>query len=483
MTAFSEFVRCLKQNILLTILTILLIVCCILFLCYVLHYYDVDSGTVQIRENEMFMENTLFRFGKADNSLFSVEVDGQKYGRDPFLSGKTKEELYEYAFVLDDMMNDIRQAGFLDFYFGNTNIAIPYADVNYEPDVLRGYAEQGERAIDMWPQRYKDVGFIVVEAAKVDINFINNSNLILSEGRLISEEDLSAWKEGDPVPVIMGHKFSEYYEIGDIIETYKSIYEPDSVIRGDGSPLVVVGFLEKDTLVFNSFVSSGTNMLENLDYTVLLPLLDLGVRDFEADKVLEIAIVGADTNDRIFYNTAFYFDRDKLEYGREKLTEILNDHGFGGYYIVQNSDYNVELTESITRERVTGLSVMTALVSIFTFFAIVITQLNKYNQNKKVYAIYILTGYTIKDIVFMSIVDMSLLFGMSLVLSHIPLFVLLIPDRFGGTRLYGIINSVYDPSLYVFLLILGLVLVTICAALCYFTVRKTDIVSLVKGGE
>ena len=483
MMYFSELLRNIKQNAVLTVLTVLLLVCFILFFSYVLYYYDSDEGTVRIRENEMFMEHTIFRFGHSDPDLFTVEVDGQKHSYEPLVEGKTTEEIYEYGIILDQMITEIRANGFLDYYFGNTSAVIPFSCVNNEIDVLRGYAELGEDALVRWSQKYKDEGYIIVDAAKVDLGFIKNSNLILSEGRLLYESDYTGYQKGDPVPVILGHKFADYFGIGDIINTYKSDHGSAPAYRGDSAPYVVVGILEKDTIVFNSFVSSGTNMLENLDYTVLIPELSRDISYYDPDDIEGIAGAAYNTHFRFWNNTAFYYERSKLEYGREVMAEIINKYGFGEYYMVQNSDYNVELTEAITRKRVTGLSVMTIIVSVFTLSAIVITQLNKYNRNMKAYAIYILTGRTVKDIVLMAVLDMSLLFAASFCLSHIPLIIFLFPERYSGTRLFSIIRSVYNPDLYACLLILGTILVAACAALCYFTVRKIDVSSVIKEGE
>ncbi len=472
-----------KRNVSTTVLTVLLIVCCILFFCYILYYYNVDDGSVTIKENEMYLDHTIFRFGTADYSLFEIESGGRTQGYDPFITNKTDDELYEYGLKLEQMIEEIRENGYLDYCFSNTSEKIPFSDVNNEPYVLRGYAEQGERALEMWPSFYKDAGFVIVEAAEVDINFIRNSNLILSEGRLLTEEDYVNYKTGDPVPVILGHKYGDYYSVGDLIYTYDSVYEKGRGGLGGGVPLKVIGILEKDTIVFNSFVSAGTYMLENLDYTIVKPILTPTIANVPQDNVSAVASATIMQHNRFFYSTAFYYDRSKLEYGRDKLTEILDKYGFTGYYTVQNSDYSVELSESIMKERVTGLSVMSALVGVFTFFAIVITQLNKYNRSKKAYAIYMLTGRTVKDIVLMAVFDITLHFATALCLSHIPLIILLFPDSYGGTRLFNIIKSVYNPGLYVYLLILGIALAIVCAALCYFTVRKTDIVSIIKDGE
>lgn len=472
-----------KRNVSTTVLTVLLIVCCILFFCYILYYYNVDDGSVTIKENEMYLDHTIFRFGKADYSLFEIESGGSTQGYDPFITNKTDDELYEYGLKLEQMIEEIRENGYLDYCFTNTSEKIPFSDVNNEPYVLRGYAEQGERALEMWPSFYKDAGFVIVEAVEVDINFINNSNLILSAGRLLKEEDYINYKRGDPVPVILGYKYGNYYKVGDLIYTYDSVYEKDRGGLGEGVPLKVIGILEKDTIVFNSFVSAGTNMLENLDYTIVKPILTPTIANVPQDSVSAVAAATIMQHSRFFNNTAFYFSRSRLEYGRDKLTEILDKYGFTGYYTVQNSDYSVELSESIMKERVTGLSVMSALVGVFTFFAIVITQLNKYNRNRKAYAIYMITGRTVKDIVLMAVFDITLHFAVALCLSHIPLIILLFPESYGGTRLFNIIKAVYNPELYVYMLVLGAALAIVCAVLCYFTVRKTDIVSLIKDGE
>ncbi len=482
-TAFDEFLRCMKRNVSTTVLTVLLIVCCILFFCYILYYYNVDDGSVVIKENEMYLDHTIFRFGKADYSLFEIESGGRTQGYDPFITNKTDDELYEYGLKLEQMVEEIRENGYLDYCFTNTSEKIPFSDVNNEPYVLRGYAEQGERALEMWSPFYKDAGYIIVEAAEVDINFIKNSNLVLSSGRLLTEEDYINYKHGEPVPVLLGHKYADYYNVGDLIYPYSYANNEISTGRGAGCPLKVVGILEKDTIVFNAFVSAGTNMLENLDYTIVKPLLTRTIAEVPRDNVSAVASATMMQHNRFFYNTAFYYERSKLEYGRDKLTEILDKYGFTGYYTVQNSDYSVELSESIMKERVTGLSVMSALVGVFTFFAIVITQLNKYNRNRKAYAIYMLTGRTVKDIVLMAVFDITLHFAAALCLSHIPLIILLFPESYGGTRLFGIIKSVYNPELYIYMVVLGAALALVCAVLCYFTVRKTDIVSQIKDGE
>ena len=486
-TAFDEFLRCMKRNVSTTVLTVLLIVCCILFFCYILYYYNVDDGSVVIKENEMYLDHTIFRFGKADYSLFQSK-ENPHIAVNPFVDNKTDEELYDHALLLDRMIKEIRENGFLDYFFSSTSVQIPFSDVNNNIEMLKGYAEQGDRA--RWSPKYKDAGYIVVQAADVDMGFIEHSNLILSSGRLLTKEDFDEfyanYSEGAPLPVLLGNKYADYYKVGDIIHTYKSVYEHDQKFeKFQNPPLKVIGILEKDTIVFNSFVSAGTNMLENLDYTIIMPerYWSRTVSDYDINNVAAIAAVASIMHEKLFINTAFYFDRSKLEYGRDKLTEILDKYGFTGYYTVQNSDYSVELSESIMKERVTGLSVISALVGVFTFFAIVITQLNKYNRNRKSYAIYMLTGRTVKDIVLMAVFDITLHFAAALCLSHIPLIILLFPESYGGTRLFNIIKAVYNPELYVYMLVLGAALALVCAVLCYFTVRKTDIVSLIKDGE
>ena len=56
----------------------------------------------------MFMENTVFRFGQVDYDLFYAKKDGINVLIDPFITGKTDEELSELAYNLYDMMNEIR---------------------------------------------------------------------------------------------------------------------------------------------------------------------------------------------------------------------------------------------------------------------------------------------------------------------------------------------------------------------------------------
>ncbi len=482
-TAFDEFLRCMKRNVSTTVLTVLLIVCCILFFCYILYYYNVDDGSVVIKENEMYLDHTIFRFGKADYSLFEIESGGRTQGYDPFITNKTDDELYEYGLKLEQMVEEIRENGYLDYCFTNTSEKIPFSDVNNEPYVLRGYAEQGERALEMWSPFYKDAGYIIVEAAEVDINFIKNSNLVLSSGRLLTEEDYINYKHGEPVPVLLGHKYADYYNVGDLIYPYSYANNEISTGRGASCPLKVIGILEKDTIVFNAFVSSGTNMLENLDYTIVKPLLTRTIAEVPKDNTAAVAAATVMQHTRFFSTTAFYFERSMLEYGEKKLTEILDKYGYTGYYTVQNSDYNVELSESIMRERLTGLSVMTILVGFFTLFAVFVTQLHKYNRNLKTYAIYFLTGKTVKDIVSMAAIDMALLFLISFCISHIPLLILFFPDQYGGTRIYGIIKSVFSPQLYIYILILGMVFVLLSSLICFFTVRKADFPTIIKGGE
>jgi len=483
---FDEVLRVFRKNRLLSLLTVLLVVLCICFFSYVADSFDIETGTLTVRENERFMEYTVFRFDETDHSLFIIpdsRYPGGGYGYDPFINeDMTAEEVYGYCVTMESMKKEIAENCFDGYAVTSTHVAIPFSDIDEDETLVRGVSVYGSRAMVHIPEYYTEAGYVPVECYKVDVGFLKNNNIIMAKGRLFDESDYE-WTQSEPLPVVLGYNFADYYDIGDIITTYDCMkYGGTEDYDGTYAPLKVVGILEKDTVVYTPFVGSAETILANIDSYVIVPEIIPDFHDCDPNDRSSLYKIGLLTNNQLFKSSGFFYERENVSQGTEKLYEILEKYGFSGFYRVSNSDYNINLSVAITTERQYSFTVMAILVAFFTVCSVIATELNKLETCRKAYAVYSLTGMTKDGMSLFAMFDMLVTFIIAFILSHFPLVVLLFPDLFSGTRIASVVRSVFgNGTFYLTSICLCVLLVALSGLLCRISFAKAETVSLIKG--
>ncbi len=289
-------------------------------------------------------------------------------------------------------------------------------------------------------------------------NFHKLETYRVIKGRDFTDEDM-VFVEGKPRPVLLGYKYLDVYEVGDILDRYcEGDYNEAYVVP----QVEVIGFLAEDTTVIDE---SGTHIYD-LDDCIIYPKYYIPIEEWEnyGDKVIENAY-NADAI-RLFINTKFFIDSQHEAEGVEELQEALNNFPvLSKYHKIRNSKQAVEKLQART-EALTEFSFgITAVLTVFAITTVIFFVINRIENNLKDYTIHSMIGASSNNIMGFVISEMFITLTPSIILG-------LIASKVLSTIIY---LPYYLLNLTVIFVLTTLLIVILSAITASIILKKADI--------
>ena len=308
-------------------------------------------------------------------------------------------------------------------------------------------------------------GFLSVNSIYVSPNFHKVEYYRIIEGRDFTDDDM-VYVEGQPRAVLLGYKFKEVFDIGDIIELKsKANYYLGEI--NEVPSLKVIGFLEEDSTVLGH---EGYPIFD-LDTYIVVPIIRISAEDYvNAPESLKNITSNADFMSTML-KTKFLIPEGLEAEVLPQLQEALNEYsGFAKFYNIVDKKAYVERLQERT-ETVTNFSAsITVVLSVFAFITIITTIANRISRNIKDYAIHITVGATKNSVVLYIIMEM--------------LFVLLFGFVFGLIILKPLMNYQGMPAVttasWITFGITFLFVLVMSAIVSKIMIQKHDICTLIK---
>jgi len=218
----------------------------------------------------------------------------------------------------------------------------------------------------------------------VDKDFVELFGLAAENGVMFSDKDYDV-AFSDEIPIVMGNRFSKYFNVGDTFEGVHLFYEIRPITYK------VIGFLPERT----AFTSNGR--LISLDNTVLYPIKNYTYAEYlsrfpNADMNLAFPVFQNITDTKFIVKDA---DLDKVIKEAEQITA---KYGLSDYFKLTYSKYSPKQLADNYKQMFMIRIWCFFITAIFSFMTIVISMLYKISGHMKNYAIHILTGSTVSEI-------------------------------------------------------------------------------------
>lgn len=254
-----------------------------------------------------------------------------------------------------------------------------------------------------------------------DLYRLCSSILIIKEGKWFEKEDFNRYeqqKKGYIAPVILGAKFAEKYKlsVGDIFvadmfydEEYRNFIDESAYADGTTYTWKVIGIFEPDS----SFIyRGGINPVNN---RVMLP-------EYETPTLDEVLLENnGEINDNVlryitsalytaFRTTDYYINIDDLPEALQYINnEIANDGFLSQYYIAEGSNSLVTMVAQNQKKASDFYAAVAIIIYVISSFGIIMSVINKIQNNKHNYAIHSLNGASVFDLIMCSVTEIVLL--------------------------------------------------------------------------
>jgi len=281
--------------------------------------------------------------------------------------------------------------------------------------------------------------------------------------RDFTDEDM-VFVEGATRPVLLGYKYLDVYEVGDILDLYCGNEYQSSYVT---PKLEVIGFLAEDT----TFIDENGTHIYDVDNCIVYPYYVIPMSEWEnySDAVLLHALNRS--YNHLFTYTKYLIDSEYETEGVAELQKALD--GFGGlskYFRVINRKQAIEKIHARTETFTHFATMITAVLMTFAFLTVIFSVINRIENNLKDYAIHVSLGASLNSIVGFAISEMAIILACSVAL--------------GMIFSKWLMAKLYMP--YYFLEFLGIFVVTsllimvLSAITAKIALKKSNIGSLIK---
>ncbi len=218
--------------------------------------------------------------------------------------------------------------------------------------------------------------------------------------------------------MILGAKFAEKYKlsVGDIFvadmfydEEYRNFIDESAYADGTTYTWKVIGIFEPDS----SFIyRGGINPVNN---RVMLP-------EYETPTLDEVLLENnGEINDNVlryitsalytaFRTTDYYINIDDLPEALQYINnEIANDGFLSQYYIAEGSNSLVTMVAQNQKKASDFYAAVAIIIYVISSFGIIMSVINKIQNNKHNYAIHSLNGASVFDLIMCSVTEIVLL--------------------------------------------------------------------------
>ena len=431
--SLAEGVKNIDKNKFMTYLTVFIFSMLFLLQGYTYSHFITEAELKDSMEALASSEYKVYRFSSRFPSVMVLRTEG--FDQDRY--GHIAEAFSEFCSALDEIEN-------LSYNIvKDTDLQI--VDFKGDFGVL------------------KEDGSMAVGAYKCSPGFFQTESYRVIKGRNLTDEDI-VYVEGEPRPVLLGYKFKDLYDVGDIIKVIPNSNPRNNTYYFDS--LEVIGILAEDT----TYVAYDGWTIFDMDNSVVFPALWIGydeVSNYEKEVVKNAVNL-----------EALYFNHIKLMVNSECETEVLADvqsalNDFlklSKYYSIVDSKYAIEKMESRTSAVAEFSFTVTSVLMFFAFITVLISIVNRISRNLKDYSIHIALGASRINIVSFILCEMSIILFCSIILGTV------------ATK-WVTYFSYLDFDLFKFLnvyIATCFVVLLISAVTTLFALRKYDVCTLIK---
>ncbi len=368
------------------ILSVLAFTCSCVAINITLTNYSLASEE-QAAAEESYGEKAYYKIWLTGDDETYSRIFGGDYAEQikAALEQLKSEDSFQYRYTAENII------GFYDDQnpdYGSSDFPV------YPEECLSGY-EDGEAVV------YED--YLSLKAYYVDHLFSEEPNVSLSSGEWFDEVDFYVDSLDDiQLPVILGSAYEEMYAIGD--QLTEAHIATEELIT-----LTVVGFVEE-----GSYFYDNNNDKNLLDRYMLVPAVettyDYISEDGSVDSFFKYAYDGFKID-----NTRVICNETEAEAVEKRVYEILNQNGLYEFKLIDETGGIKREIKSLKELTVscTAISVFIVLLSVIMFC---IQLYYKLLKNKKKYSIFLMSGITKKQLVFLTIIDTLAIFLVSNVL-------------------------------------------------------------------
>ena len=438
--SFYEGLKNIDKNKYISYLIVFLFAFLFILESYTFSYYKIAKEMTETTEHGAFKASRLYIFANSINMK-------QQWMMEPSLFDNEAYETIEFFAALDKIehlhyMNiEIKPIGIMDEFKGNL------ADFKYIPP--------GD------PNYYDDKPGTYVKAAYVFPTFRTAENYRIIKGRDFTEEDL-VYEEGKPFPCLLGYKYKDVYEPGDIIKA--KVFS--SNLNTFNDQVEVIGIMGEDTEIM-----SGDGMeFYDLDDKFVIPQIFLTYEEYiEADNRLKALAVNSS-------HWSFLMMKTTVDIGYEdevipQLQEALNNYsGFAKYYRIVERSNIIEVAQEKAESLSSFYLLITGVLGVFSILTLIILIVNKVARNVRDYAIHIAVGASPNSVIGFIIAELSVILIFSAILGFIFSKIIL-----SASYMY------YDFIQFLLLYtITALVVFAVSAVTAKLALKKYDVCSLIK---
>ena len=428
-----EGVKNIDKNKTMTYLTVFLFAFLFLLQGYTYSYYSVSKIRSNVAADDMYLNYELYHIlHDSPLAVFYFEDNFKEITR----------EIYEFREALDQIEH------------------LKYVcEVSNTVDVLNFKGD---------PKVFTDPDNNGVYALIVSPNFHNVESYRVIKGRDFTDDDL-IYERGKPRPALLGYKYIDVYEIGDII----TIADNSLFFSGLVSEFEVIGFLEEDTTV----VEKNGFQIYDLDNYMVLPSITLPwdeyvslSEEFDSSIFHKYIVQNVSSHFSLFENKLYV----ESEYEDEVLTQIqnvLNDCSNISQLVRLHNSGQASLKRASRTEALTEFFAMiTAVAMTFAVATVLISITNRVSRNMKDYAIHITVGATRGNTVLFVVAEMAIILTCSMILG-------LIATKW---MMYYINMPFYFWRFLGVYALTSVVVLVLSAIVARIAMRKYDICTLIK---
>lgn len=237
----------------------------------------------------------------------------------------------------------------------------------------------------------------------VSENFFRTFDFNLSSGRLFNSEDFKPNKK--VLPAILGYNYVNIFKLGDRIKYYNS-YE--NAIN----ELEVIGFLDKDLYFLNSNFS--IDNLTHLNDYIILPNNGMNLpKNSEKDKEIADSAYRSNAYNTIF--NSYIISHNGLNslngiIEKAKATKVFDVRLISGQVMIDYLKNNIDKT-------VQYADILFVILIVFTIISIIVSALSSIEKRYNEFAVHLLTGASMKDIILRMFFETSILIMISYLIS------------------------------------------------------------------
>lgn len=280
-------------------------------------------------------------------------------------------------------------------------------------------------------QIINDTTFSAMYGYKANENFFKQEYLKCIEGDL-NQVDFKKG-DGEIVDVVLGYEFSGKVNIGDKIKFINRDEEGNDTVR----EMKVAAILAKDSYVSASTVVNDFSLVDN---SIIVPFSN-NESNIKSDALSYNGYVFS------YLQNAYFNIEDEIKVN--ELQTYLDNSGFE--FKIISLDTTISEFKDNMKKSIQPINSVFILIIIFTGISIVTSMISMIIKSIKEYAVHLLLGCTIKDIIIRIILEINTLFVISYTLG-----LAMINTLFNQSEIYCL-NIKYAISCGIILLIFMLI--------------------------